>query len=313
MSTTRTSSPQVSIQLRTFAAEDPGGWERLVQTVVAADEVGIDRVVLADHVVFGDDLSDYGDPGRGGVAGGRQPTGPDGHWLEPLTTIAYLSALTTNIRFGTGILLAALRRPVVLAKMAANIDVLSGGRLDLGVGVGWQEAEYAAAGLDFSRRGRLLNDSLEVCQTLWSEQAASVDVDSLRFDAIHMMPKPVGRGVPLWVSGTVNPRSMDRLARFGSGWIPWGRSAADLALGISEMRSAVAERGRDPDDIEIVGNLRVAIDDGGAIDIGATREAIGELAEIGVSDVRAGVKLPDEPDEERAVLAELVAAFASGS
>ena len=100
------------------------------------------------------------------------------------------AALTSQVRLGTNILLAALRRPAVLAKTAATLDVLSGGRLDLGVGVGWQREEYDAAGLDFGRRGLLLDETLGVCQTLWREQRSSFDGDTLHFDGIYQMPKP---------------------------------------------------------------------------------------------------------------------------
>ena len=127
--------PHLSVQVVNFAAEAPDGWQRLLDHAVAADRAGVDRVAVSDHVVFGDDLSDYAEPAKGGLAGGRQPTGPDGHWLEPLTTLAWLAGRTDRVRLQTGILLAALRRPVVLAKSAATLDVLSGGRLDLGVGV----------------------------------------------------------------------------------------------------------------------------------------------------------------------------------
>src|SRR4051794_26100047 len=108
-----------------FAATDPGSWEPLVERAVLLDEVGFDRLVVSDHVAFGTNLDAYGRPELGGQAGGRQPTGPDGHWLEPLTTLTYLAARTTRIRLATGILLAALRRPAVLAKTAATLDVLS--------------------------------------------------------------------------------------------------------------------------------------------------------------------------------------------
>ena len=123
--------------------------------------------MVSDHVVFGEDLGAYGDPAVGGTTGGRQPTGPDGEWLEPLTVLSFVAARTSQIRLGTNILLAALRRPVVLAKTLATLDVLSGGRVDLGVGVGWQREEYDAAGLDFDERGRLLDDTLETCRSLW--------------------------------------------------------------------------------------------------------------------------------------------------
>src|SRR5690349_23959577 len=136
------------------------------------DRVGIDKLVVSDHVVFGEHLDAYGNPATGGTAGGRQPTGPDGHWLEPLTTLSVIAGTTSRVRLGTNILLAALRRPAVLAKTAATLDVLSGGRLDLGVGVGWQREEYEAVGLDFQDRGRLLDHTLEVCQALWRGDTA---------------------------------------------------------------------------------------------------------------------------------------------
>ena len=164
--------PQLSTGLTTFAADDPGTWQPLLDRAVAADRAGIDRVVVSDHVVFGEDLEAYGRPELGGSAGGKQPTGPDGHWLEPLTTLSVIAGMTSRVRLGTNIVIAALRRPVVLAKTAATLDVLSGGRLDLGVGVGWQREEYDAAGLDFETRGDLLDHTLAVCQTLWREQRA---------------------------------------------------------------------------------------------------------------------------------------------
>ena len=209
--------------------------EGLVERVVAADQAGLDRFAVSDHVAFGADLSAYGDPSKGGTANGRQPTGPDGHWLEPLTVIAHLTALTHRVRFSTNILLAALRRPVVLAKTVATIDALSGGRIDLGVGVGWQAAEYEAAGLDFGSRGDQLDHTLAVCRTLWRDDVASFADDRLRFDEIHQMPKPSDRTVPIWVSGTVQPRAMARLARFGHGWIPWGTDAVDLPGAIGRV------------------------------------------------------------------------------
>src|SRR5207237_1098202 len=143
---------QLSTALVTFAAEAPEGWATMLETARLYDRVGIDRLVVSDHVVFGEQLDEYGRPEVGGTRGGRQPTGPDGHWLEPMTTLSVVAGSTERIRLGTGILLAALRRPVVLAKTAATLDVLSGGRLDLGVGVGWQRGEYEPGGLDFDGR-----------------------------------------------------------------------------------------------------------------------------------------------------------------
>src|SRR5689334_11883560 len=172
------------------------------------DRVGIDKLVVSDHVVFGEDLDAYARPETGGTAGGRQPTGPDGHWLEPLTTLSVIAGVTERVRLGTGILLAALRRPVVLAKTAATLDVLSGGRLD---------------------------DTLDVCAALWTQPVAAHHSAELDFDAIHMMPKPLQPGgVPIWVSGRINARVVGRLGRHGLRWIPWGDDAAELERSIPE-------------------------------------------------------------------------------
>lgn len=303
-------TPKLSMTLITFAATDPGGWGHLVERVRAADEAGLDRMALSDHVAFGENLDAYGDPKAGGTAGGRQPTGPDGLWLDPLATIAHLTAVTTRLRFTTNILLAALRRPAVLAKSTSTIDVLSNGRLDLGVGVGWQREEYEACGLDFDDRGAQLDHTLEVLQTLWRDEAASYSSDRLSFEAIHQMPKPVqSGGVPIWVSGTVNRRSMRRLARFGNGWIPWGPDAVDLVAGIEKMREAVAAEGRDPEEIEVVANLPIATDDDGAVDWKATMDAVPGLVAAGATDFRAMLRLADDAPDAQERIAEMVAHF----
>jgi probable F420-dependent oxidoreductase len=305
-----TPRPQLSIMLRTYAAEVPGTWQPVLDTARAADVAGGDRVLVSDHVVFGEHLAAYGRPESGGVAGGKQPTGPDGHWLEPLTTLSVVCGMTSRVRLGTNILIAALRRPVVLAKAAATLDVLSGGRLDLGVGIGWQREEYEAAGLDFGNRGRQLDLTLEVCQTLWREPRAKVELDGLAFEAIHMMPKPrQPGGVPIWVSGRVNERVARRVARFGSGWIPWGEDAADPAASIPRMRDAVASAGGNADALQIAGNLPVVRRDDRSIDPEPTMANVPPLVAAGVTDFRVFVTVPETFDEALASLSPIVEAF----
>ena len=292
-----TPRPQLSVMLRTYAAEDPGTWQPVFDLARAADAAGIDRVLVSDHVVLGENMEAYGRPESGGVEGGKQPTGPDGHWLEPLTTLSVLCGMTSRVRLCTNILIAALRRPVVLAKAAATLDVLSGGRLDLGVGVGWQREEYEAAGLDFGTRGRQLDLTLEVCQTLWREPSAKVDLNGLAFEAIHLMPKPrQPGGVPIWVSGRLNERVAHRLARFGSGWIPWGEDATDLPASIPRMREAVAAADRDPGAIQVAGTLPTVRRDDRSVDLGATMDRTLPLVEAGVTDFRAFLPVPGEYD-----------------
>jgi len=303
---------QLSAALVSYAADEPAGWETMLETARLYDRVGVDRLVVSDHVVFGEQLDAYGRPELGGARGGRQPTGPDGHWLEPLTALSVIAGSTARIRLSTGILLAALRRPVVLAKAAATLDVLSGGRLDLGVGVGWQREEYGAAGLDFAQRGRLLDHTLEVCTALWTERVVHYQSPELAFDRIHMMPKPVEPGgVPIWISGTVNARVVDRLCRFGLRWIPWGDDAADIERGIAAMREQIAAAGTSPNGLQVVANLRVRKTDAGEIDLDQTMAGVPELIAAGATDlrVRFPVRAPD--DETEARLRDFVAAFRS--
>ena len=314
MSTSIDQAPQLSTGMRTFSAAPTEDWSSLAEVARAADAAGVDRLVMSDHVVFGENLEAYQDPARGGARGGKQPTGPDGAWLDPVTTIAHLTAVTTRVRFATNILLAALRRPVVLAKMAATIDVLSGGRLDLGVGVGWQREEYEAAGLSYEGRGRLLDHTIEVCQALWRNERVDFASDELTFAGIHQMPKPTQPGgVPIWTSGTVNARSMGRLAAYGSGWIPWGDDAADIEGGIERMRRAVSDRGRDPSELGVVGNLRMAKDADGNLDLVRTMEPVPGLHAAGVTDFRIVMQPPPGLDAASEYMGTIVAAFRSAS
>jgi len=303
-------TPQLSIALRTYSAEDPGSWQPVLDRARAADAAGIDRVLVSDHVVLGEHLDAYGRPESGGVVGGKQPTGPDGYWLEALTTLSVVCGMTAHVRLGTNILIAALRRPVVLAKSTATLDVLSGGRLDLGVGIGWQREEYEAAGLDFGARGRQLDLTLEVCQTLWREPRAEVDLPGLAFDAIHMMPKPrQPGGVPIWVSGRVNERVARRLALFGSGWIPWGEDADDLAGSIPRMRQAVAAAGGDGSGIQVAGMFPTVRREDRGIDLDASMERVLPLVDVGVTDFRAYLPVPSAYDAAVDYLSGIADAF----
>ncbi len=198
MTAAPSAKPSLSLHIGNFAAQDPGSWQPMLDRAVAADRAGIDRITVSDHVVMGERLEEYGKPEVGGMKGSKQPTGPDGHWLDPLTVLSVVAGQTSNVRLGTNILVVPLRRPIVLAKAAATLDVLSGGRLDLGVGVGWQREEYEAAGLPFEGRGELLDDSLAVLQNVWANSPASHDSKFLKFERIHVMPQPLQPGgVPL--------------------------------------------------------------------------------------------------------------------
>ena len=301
---------EISLLLRTYSDDPNQDWNATLEMARVMDAVGVDRVVVSDHLVFGENLDAYADPAVGGTAGGRQPTGPDGHWLEPLVFLTAVAATTTRIRLGTAVLLAALRRPAVLAKQLATMDVLSGGRVDLGVGVGWQREEYEAVGLPFEGRGRLLDHTLEVCQALWTQQRAVYSSPELSFDGIHQMPKPLHpRGVPIWISGTVNARVARRLSRFGNRWIPWGPAIANLDESVPAMKQAIADVGGDPSDLEVQGAAALVKDADGAIDIDATVASVPKQVAAGATDIRFAGSPPKDPRQATEQLSQLVSVF----
>lgn len=312
-------SPTLSIQIPCFAQADPH-WQGTLDLARAADAAGVDRVVVSDHILFGERLEAYADPASGGTAGGRQPTDADGHWLEPLTLLSFVAAQTSRVRVGTAILLAALRTPAVLAKQLATLDVLSGGRLDVGVGVGWQREEYEAAGLRFEDRGALLDRSLMLCRRLWTEQVVDFDDGDLRFERVHAMPKPLQPdGIPLWVAGRLRRRTVERVVRFGNGWIPWGDDIADPAPGIAVLHQALFAAGRDPATLQVQGTLPVvrrshtgAADADPAasnLDLEATMAGVAPLVAAGVTDFRFHHRWGVDPTAEAALLDEVTKAF----
>ncbi|WP_432841494.1 TIGR03619 family F420-dependent LLM class oxidoreductase [Dactylosporangium sp. CA-092794] len=303
-----TTRPRLTVDLRSYAADaESADWAGMLRRAEQLDAAGVDRLVVSDHIAFGENLAAYGDPGAGGRTGGVQPTGPDGHWLEPLTTLAVIAGRTTRIRLGTNIILAALRRPAVLAKSAATLDVLSDGRLDLGVGVGWQREEYDVAGLDYRQRGRLLEHTLDVCQLLWGQTRADYRTTELSFEGIHAMPKPLqSGGVPIWISGTVNDRVVRRVARYGRRWIPWGEDESDIDRGIARMRTALAALAGSADELRVSAPLRTIRLPDRSIDVAATLAPVPRLAGAGVTDFR--VHLPTTADP-----AGFVAAFREAS
>jgi probable F420-dependent oxidoreductase len=306
--------PELTVGLRNFAPVPPADWRHLLDQARAADAAGIDRVCVSDHVAFGRDLGAYADPGRGGVAGGRQPTGPDGDWLEALTVLAAMAAVTSRVKLATNVLVAPLRPAVVLAKMATTIDVLSAGRFELGVGIGWQEAEYRAAGVDFARRGRVLDQTLEACRQLWTAPEADFAGDGFSVAGVHMMPKPArATGVPVWIGGRARPTVARRVARYASGWIPWGTTPATFADAVAEMRKLVAAEGGDPGAFQIAYPLVNAFRPAAGVDHAAMFADVPRLAADGVTDFRTLLRVPQSHDAAREMLTEMAGRFAEAA
>ena len=295
--------PDLSLGIRNFDASPSADWRHIFDQARAADDAGIARVFVGDHLLFGADLGAYADPRSGGVEGGVQPTGPDGDWLEPLTVLAALAGVTKRVRLATNILIAPLRNPVVLAKTAATLDVLSAGRLELGVGIGWQKAEYQAVGADYRSRGQILDETLAACRELWTTAEASFAGKHLSFTEVHMMPKPAtAGGIPVWVSGRPIPAVARRLARFGTGWLPWGVTPTSVTGDLGRMRDLVETLGRKWDTVKVAYGLRAMSKASGRLDLSRMFEQVSELWELGVTDFRVVLRLPPEYADARNLL-----------
>jgi probable F420-dependent oxidoreductase len=287
----------LSLGVPNFGSWVGDDWHRLLDVAHAAENAGVDRLVVSDHVVLGRGTDAY--------AWGRFPTAPDGPWLEPLTCLTAIAAAKTRLRLATGILIAPLRPAVVLAKTVATLDVLSGGRVDLGVGVGWHHEEYDALGLDFTARGRLLDETIAACRALWSDLPASYQSESTSFTDIFCSPKPAQERLPVWFSGTLNARNLRRVVELGDGWIPiMGATTEDIRDGAARLRAATDRP------LEVQAPLRPVRRESGTLDLDATMAGAPELVEAGVTNVYMNVAiLAASPTEAPAALAHAVAAF----
>ena len=291
-----------TVNLPSFGRFFPHGeLHRVVDLARMAEANGIDSVNVPDHVVMGPNTQEY----RWGHFPFPEPGVP---WLEPLTVFAAMSAVTSRLRFLTWILIVPLRTPAVLAKTVATIDVLSRGRLDLGVGIGWQKEEFEAAAVPFEGRGRRMEDILAACRALWTQEPADFSSDTVSFERIDCSPKPVQPGgVPIWFSGTLTEKTLDRITRLGDGWIPiMGESAPGIADGAARLRERFKAAGRDPATLRVAGPADPVRGADGKPSLAKSLERIPQLREAGVDLVHVSLlAYCRSPDDAPAFFQEL--------
>ncbi len=242
----------------------------LVALAQSAESAGFDSLWTVEHVIFPDGYqSEYPYDRSGKMAADASSPIPD-----PLIWLSFVAAATTTLRLGTGILILPQRNPLILAKEVATLDRLSGGRVELGVGVGWLEEEFDALGVPFERRGARTDEYIAAMRALWADDHVDFDGEFTSFSGASVNPKPAGSSVPITIGGHSVPAAR-RAGRLGDGFFP---AKGDIAELVDVMRQTAADAGRDPSAITVsTGSVGVFGDDPAA--------EIEELADKGVDRI----------------------------
>ncbi len=280
---------------RTFGPE----LSHYIEVARVADEVGIEQLVLADHVVMGRNTDAY--------PYGEFPFAPEEPWPEPLTLLTAIATATSRIRLGTGILITPLRTPASLAKSVATLDALSGGRVDLGVGTGWQREEYDTAGVPWADRWSRLDDGLRACRALWTDGPASFSSPSVTFTDIWCRPQPAQERLPVWLGAKATAKNCARVADWGDGWMPLEAKTGpdELQAGIARLRQAFTDAGRSPEELLVRSGVPFVRGDDG-FDLPATRDAALRLRDQGVTHFSVNLRRSiASADDARAFLEQL--------
>jgi probable F420-dependent oxidoreductase len=251
----------------------------------AADRCGFATLWAGEHVVMVDrPESRYPYSRDGQIA---VPAEAD--WLDPLVGLSFAAAATRHIRLATGVLLLPEHNPVLLAKQAASLDALSGGRLTLGVGVGWSREEFDALGVPFAQRGRRAAEYLRAMRVLWSEDVASFEGEFVSFAGVRVNPKPAReRQIPV-VFGGNSDAALRRVAQLGEGWYGFNLAGIDAVRErIALLKELCREAGRDIREL----HLAVALEAGEPADLTA-------LSDIGVSELVLVEVPPEDPSAAR--------------
>jgi probable F420-dependent oxidoreductase len=209
----------------------------------AAEAAGLESLWVADHVVLPDPP----------VAG--RPMAPDMRLLDPIVSLAYLAAHTTRIRLATGVLILPQRQAVVLAKQLASLDVLSNGRLIIGVGVGWCEPEMRAVGVPFTERGRIADEYLAAMRAVWTQPKPVYRGRYVSFEGVQAMPRPVQMPIPPLVVGGRTPPAFRRAVTQAQGWYGFGLDVPTTESFVAALRDAAKRHPRPAE----LGRLEISV------------------------------------------------------
>lgn len=212
-----------------------------------AEECGFSSLWVPEHAILFDEYQ----PNYPYSEDGVMPGGADANVLDPFPVLSFFAALTKRIRIGTGVMILPQRNPIYAAKEIASLDVLSGGRLDVGIGVGWLAEEMRALGVPFERRGARADSYVRVMQALWCEDPSSYEDEFYTLPDCRFAPKPVQRPHPPLVFGGESPAALRRIAEFGQGWNAAMKTPEMMEKLLIDLDVQLAKRGRKREEIEI--------------------------------------------------------------
>ena len=227
-----------------------------IGVVFPQTEIGADPAVVAEFATTAESLEYDHLVAYDHVLGANTASRPDWQgpytmnnmFQEPLVLFAYLAGLTKTLEFASGIIILPQRQTALVAKQAACVDVLSNGRLRLGIGTGWNDVEYEALGENFNNRGKRSEEQIDVLRKLWADEAVNYDGTWHKITDAGLNPLPVNKSIPIWLGGMA-PQVIDRVGRLADGWFPFANK--DLANQLEQVREVARRAGRDPESIGI--------------------------------------------------------------
>jgi probable F420-dependent oxidoreductase len=228
-----------------------------LEVALAADELGFESLWMPEHLVFPEDMAGSPFAAEEGDAA-HPPVPPETPLFDVFAYLAFLAGKTQRIRLGTNVYLMGLRHPFIAARAVQTLDIVSGGRAEIGVGAGWLRSEWRAAGFHPATRGRRLDEVLAVCKRLWTEESVAHDGEFYRFEAVRFEPKPLQRPHPPIHIGGESTAALERVARHGNGWYGIGHTLETIKPVLEKLREIVTAEGRNPDELEIITAASVA-------------------------------------------------------
>lgn len=246
------------------------------------EELGFSHILAYDHVVGADPTVHHGFKG---------PYDIDSTFHEPFVMFGYLAAVT-SLELVTGVIILPQRQSVLVAKQAAEVDLLTRGRFRLGIGLGWNAVEYEALGESFTNRGRRSEEQVEVMRKLWTERSVTYTGKYHTVTAVGLAPLPTQRPIPVWF-GAASDRAYERAGRLGDGWFPMVEPGPGLDHALEQVHRAAESAGRDPKSLGMEGRVSWTDDrDALAVTIGAWKAA--GASHLSVNTMKAGFANVDE-------------------